>query len=234
MGGFPLIHTAHYNEESANIVVDSIYASVVLRDVIQRHNIRSTDLLERLIHFVFDNVGRIFSAKSISNFLKSENRPVSPNTIYDYMGYLEDAFIIRKVPRYEMAGKRILKTLEKYYVSDISLINATLGYRETAVAGLLENVIYLELLSHDYRVTVGKQGEREIDFIAERRDTMLYIQVSRTLTESETTREREVTPLLEIRDQYPKYIVTMDEPWGSNLEGVQLVNIADFLLMETY
>ena len=175
LGGFPLIHTAQYDETSANIVVGALYSSVVLRDVIQRHNIRSTDLLERLIRYLFDNVGRIFSAKNISDFLKSENRTFSTNTIYEYLGYLEEAFVIHRTPRYDLSGKRILKTLEKYYVSDISLVNATLGYRETAIAGLLENVIFLELLSRDYRVYIGKQGEREIDFIAEKQGEKLYV-----------------------------------------------------------
>ena len=234
LGGFPLIHIAQYDETSANIVVGAVYSSVVLRDVIQRHNIRSTDLLERLIRYLFDNVGRIFSAKNISDFLKGENRSFASNTIYEYLGYLEEAFIIRKAPRYDLAGKRILKTLEKYYISDISLVNATLGYRETAVAGLLENIIYLELLSRDYRVCIGKQGEREIDFIAEKPGEKLYIQVCRTLAGSPDTLIREVTPLLAIKDQFPKYIVTLEEPWGTNQDGVRLISIAEFLLRETW
>lgn len=234
LGGFPMIHTAQYDEESANVAVSGIYASVVLRDVIQRHSIRNADLLERLVMFVFENVGSIFSAKSISDFLKSENRSVAPNTIYEYMGYLEDAFVIRKVPRYDMAGKRVLKTLEKYYVSDVSLIYSVMGYKETKVAGILENVIFLELLSREYTVTIGRQGEREIDFIAEKRGNKVYVQVCRTLSGSPETIEREFTPLLAVRDQYPKYIVTQDEGWGGNLEGVKQMNIADFLLKDTY
>lgn len=232
LGGFPLIHTAQYDETSANIVVGALYSSVVLRDVIQRHNIRSTDLLERLIRYLFDNVGRIFSAKNISDFLKSENRTFSTNTIYEYLGYLEEAFVIHRTPRYDLSGKRILKTLEKYYVSDISLVNATLGYRETAIAGLLENVIFLELLSRDYRVCIGKQGEREIDFIAEKQGEKLYVQVCRTLAGSPETLRREITPLLAAKDQYPKYIVTMDEPWAANQDGVQILSMAEFLLRE--
>ncbi len=234
LGGFPLIHTAQYDEETANIVVESLYASVVLRDVIQRHNIRSTDLLERLILYLFDNTGRIFSAKSISDFLKNENRTLSINTIYDYLSYLEEAFIIRKVPRYDMVGKRILKTLEKYYISDVSLINATLGYRETAVSGILENIVCLELLSRDYHVRVGKQGEKEIDFIAEKKGTKIYIQVSKTIRESESTLQRDISPFMDIKDQYPKYLITLDTPWGDNIEGIHLRHIADFLLDERW
>lgn len=233
MGGFPLIHATNYDEMSAWVVINGIYSSVVLRDVIQRHSIRNTDLLNRLILFLMDNVGNIFSAKSISDFLKSEKREFSSRTIYEYLEMLEGAFVIRKVMRYDIAGKRLLQTYEKYYVSDISLIYASLDKRDTRISGILENIIYLELLSRDYKVTIGKLREKEIDFIAEKNGKKMYIQVSRSILSDETS-AREFQPLLAIRDQYPKYVVTLDTVFGDNIDGVRHINIADFLMMDDY
>lgn len=232
-GGFPILHMAAYSDDSAMLIVNGIYSSVVLRDVIQRHSIRNIDIFERLVRFLLDNVGNIFSAKSISDFLKSENRQITPNTIYEYLNMLEEAFVVRRVSRYDISGKRILKTLEKYYVSDIAFIHSVLGYKDTKMSGVLENIVYLELLSRDFMVTIGKQGEREIDFIAEKQGRKVYVQVARTILADET-RMREFTPLLAVRDQYPKYVVTEDEVFGDNVDGVLHVNIADFLLMEEY
>lgn len=232
-GGFPLLHTAEYDEDANRIIVNGIYSSVILRDVIQRHNLRNTDIFERLVLFLFENVGNIFSAKSVSDYLKNESRSLSQNTIYEYLSMLEEAFVIRKVRRYDLRGKRILKTLEKYYVSDISLITATLGFKDTKISGMLENIVYLELLSRDYRVYIGKIGESEIDFIAEKSGERIYVQVARAI-ESDDTRMREFSPLLAVSDQYPKYVVTMDDFTGGNIEGVKHVHLADFLLADTY
>ena len=232
-GGFPLLHAVPYDEEAGRMVVNGIYDSVILRDVIQRYSLRNAELFERLVLFLFENVGNIFSAKSVSDFLKSQNRQLSVNTVYEYLRMLEEAFVIRRVARYDMAGKRVLKTLEKYYVSDISLISAVLGFRDTKISGMLENIVYLELISRDYAVYIGKSGEKEIDFIAEKNGERIYIQVSRAIL-SDETRDREFSPLLAVRDHYPKYVVTMDEFAGGTIDGVRHVHIADFLLMDAW
>ena len=232
-GGFPILHAVPYDEEAGRIVVSGIYASVILRDVVQRYNLRNTELFERLVLFLFENTGNIFSAKSVSDFLKSQNRQLSVNTIYEYLRMLEDAFVIRRVSRYDMSGKKVLKTMEKYYVSDISLIAAALGFRDTKISGMLENIVYLELISRDYHVYIGKSGEKEIDFIAEKNGELIYIQVARAIL-SDETREREFAPLLAIHNHYPKYVVTMDELTGGTVDGVRHVHIADFLLMDSW
>lgn len=232
-GGFPILHAVPYDEEAGRTVVSGIYASVILRDVVQRYNLRNTELFERLVLFLFENTGNIFSAKSVSDFLKSQNRQLSVNTIYEYLRMLEEAFVIHRVSRYDMAGKRVLKTLEKYYVSDISLISAALGFRDTKISGMLENIVYLELISRDYHVYIGKSGEKEIDFVAEKNGEKIYIQVSRAIL-SDETREREFAPLLAIHNHYPKYVVTMDELAGGTVDGVRHVHIADFLLMDSW
>lgn len=232
-GGFPILHAVPYDEESGRMVVSGIYASVILRDVIQRYSLRNTELFERLVLFLFENTGNIFSAKSVSDFLKSQNRQLSVNTIYEYLRMLEEAFVIRRVSRYDMAGKRILKTMEKYYVSDTSLIFAALGFRDTKISGVLENIVYLELISRDYQVCIGKSGNKEIDFIAEKNGEQVYIQVARAVN-SDETREREFAPLLAVHNHYPKYVVTLDELAGGSVEGVKHVHIADFLLMDIW
>jgi len=232
-GGFPILHAVPYDEEAGRTVVSGIYASVILRDVIQRYNLRNTELFERLVLFLFENTGNIFSAKSVSDFLKSQNRQLSVNTIYEYLRMLEEAFVIHRVSRYDMAGKRVLKTLEKYYVSDISLISAALGFRDTKISGMLENIVYLELISRDYHVYIGKSGEREIDFVAEKNGERIYIQVARAIL-SDETREREFAPLLAVHNHYPKYVVTMDELAGGTVDGIRHVHIADFLLMDSW
>ncbi len=232
-GGFPILHAVPYDEEAGRIVVSGIYASVILRDVIQRYNLRNTELFERLVLFLFENTGNIFSAKSVSDFLKSQNRQLSVNTIYEYLRMLEEAFVIHRVSRYDIAGKRVLKTMEKYYVSDISLISAALGFRDTKISGMLENIVYLELISRDYHVYIGKSGEKEIDFVAEKNGERIYIQVARAII-SDETREREFTPLLAVHNHYPKYVVTMDELAGGTVDGVRHVHIADFLLMDSW
>lgn len=232
-GGFPILHAVPYDEDAGQTVVSGIYASVILRDVVQRYNLRNTELFERLVLFLFENTGNIFSAKSVSDFLKSQNRQLSVNTIYEYLRMLEEAFVIHRVSRYDMAGKRVLKTLEKYYVSDISLISAALGFRDTKISGMLENIVYLELISRDYHVYIGKSGEREIDFVAEKNGERIYIQVARAIL-SDETREREFAPLLAIHNHYPKYVVTMDELAGGTVDGIRHVHIADFLLMDSW
>lgn len=231
LGGFPAIHIAEYTEESAYKIVYDIYSSIILRDTVQRYNIRNVELLERVVRYVFDNIGNTFSGKNVADYFKSQQRKIDINTVYNYLNALEGAYIIYRVPRYDVKGKEILKTQEKYYLSDISLLYATMGYKDRMVSGVLENIVFLELKRRNYAVYTGKSDSREIDFIAEKQGEKLYVQVAYKL-ESRETVDREFSPLLDIKDQYPKYVVTMDDFWKENVGGVQHVHISDFLLME--
>ena len=233
MGGFPVIHTSDYTEETAYKVVYDIYSSVILRDTIQRYKIRDIELLERVIKYAFDNIGNTFSGKNIADYFKSRQRKVDVNTVYNYLTALEAAFIFYRVPRYDIKGKEILKTQEKFYVSDISLIYATMGYRDRLISGVLENLVFLELKRREYQVYVGKINSEEIDFVAEKKGEKIYIQVSYKL-ESEKTLQREFGNLLSIKDQFPKYVVSMDDFWKDSIEGVKHLYIADFLLKEEW
>ena len=231
-GGFPVIHTADYPDESAYKVVYDIYSSVILRDTVQRYKIRDVELLERVIKYAFDNIGNTFSGKNVADYFKSQQRKVDLNTIYNYLNALEGAFILYRVPRYDIKGKEILKTQEKFYVSDISIIYATMGNRDRMIGGILENIVFLELKRRGYSVFVGKSDNGEIDFVAEKQGHKIYIQVAYKLENRETV-AREFGNLLSVGDQYPKYVVTMDEFWKDAIEGVVHLHITDFLLKET-
>ena len=229
MGGFPAVHVANYEYEGIYKLVYDIYSSVILRDTIQRHNIRNVELLERVVKFVFDNIGNRLNAKNIADYFKSQQRKVDINTIYNYLEALQGAFIIQRVPRYDIKGKELLQTNEKYYVSDLSLIYALMGYKDRLIAGALENLVYWELVRRGYEVYVGKQEDKEVDFVALRRDEKMYIQVAYQLA-SQTIVDCEFSPLLAINDHYPKYVVTMDNLWQDNIEGIRHKHIIDFLL----
>jgi len=230
-GGFPVIHTSDYTEESAYRVVYDIYSSVILRDTVQRYKIRDVELLERVIKYAFDNIGNTFSGKNVADYFKSQQRKIDINTVYNYLYALEGAFILYRVPRYDIKGKEILKTQEKFYVSDISIIYATMGNRDRIIGGILENIVFLELKRRGYNVYIGKLENTEIDFVAEKQGKKIYIQVAYKL-ENEQTVEREFNNLLAIEDQYPKYVVTMDEFWGDTIEGVKHLYVTDFLLSD--
>lgn len=230
-GGFPVIHTANYFDETAYKVVYDIYSSVILRDTVQRYKIRDIELLERVIKYAFDNIGNTFSGKNVADFFKSQQRKVDVNTVYNYLNALEGAFVLYRVPRYDIKGKEILKTQEKFYVSDVSIIYALMGYRDRMISGILENIVFLELKRRGYNVYLGKLDTTEIDFVAEKRNQKIYVQVAYKL-ENEQTVSREFGNLLAIDDQYPKYVVTMDEFWKDNIEGIKHLHITDFLLGE--
>jgi predicted AAA+ superfamily ATPase len=233
LGGFPALHTGEYTYETAYRVVFDIYSSVILRDTVQRYNIRDVELLERVVKYVFDNVGNKFSAKNVADYFKNQHRKIDLNTVYNYLNALEGAFIIYKIPRYDVKGKEILKTQEKYFVGDQSLLYAVMGFKDRLISGVLENIVMLELKRRGYRVFVGKSDDKEIDFIGEKNEKKVYVQVAYKMTEQSTI-DREFTPLLEIKDHHPKYVVTMDELWKDNIEGVRQKHIADFLLMEDF
>ena len=233
LGGFPVIHTAVYTTESAYKIVYDIYSSAVLRDTIQRFQIRNVELLERIIRYVFDNIGNSFSAKNIADYFKSQLRKVDINTVYNYLNALESAFIINRVQRYDIKGKEILKTQEKFFLGDISFMYALMGYRDRYIGGILENIVLLDLKSKGYKVFVGKLDTKEIDFIAEKGNEKLYVQVCYLLAE-QTTIDREFGVLKEIRDQYPKYVVSMDPLFEDNIDGIKHIHISDFLKKNEY
>ena len=228
-GGLPGIHIFNYNKEEIYQYLADVYNSILLRDVIARNNIRDIELLERVVLYIMDNIGNTFSAKSISDFLKNQGRKLSIETIYNYLKALENAFIISKVQRYDIKGKNILETQEKYYLSDLGFRHAKLGYQSNDISGYLENIVYLELLRRKYKVNVGKKNNKEIDFIANLRDENLYLQVTYLLASPETI-EREFSPLKAIKDNYPKMVLSMDNLSESNIEGIKRKRIIDFLL----
>lgn len=232
-GGFPVIHTSHYDLDTIYKIIYDIYSSIILRDTVQRYNIREVELLERVIKYIFNNIGNNFSAKNIADYFKSQQRSINLNTIYNYLSALESAFLIYRTQRYDLKGKEILKTQEKYYLSDLSLLYSVMGFRDTMIGGILENIVFLELKRRGFKVYVGKYGVKEIDFIAENRDKKIYVQVAYKL-DTDATIKREFNTLLEIKDQYPKYVVTMDEFWKENIGGVRHYFITDFLLKEEY
>ncbi|MEX2565663.1 MAG: ATP-binding protein [Cyclobacteriaceae bacterium] len=228
-GGFPVIHTLDYDEETAHQVVSDIYDSVILRDTVQRHKIRDIELLNRVIQYTFDNIGNTFSGKNVADYFKSQQRKIDINTVYNYLSALEGAFILYRVSRYDLKGKEILKTQEKFYLADISLLYATMGYRDRVISGVLENLVFLELMRRGFKVFVGKFDQREIDFVAERKEKKVYVQVAYKL-ESKETIEREFSALLPIDDHYPKYVVTMDEFFKDDINGIKHRHISEFLL----
>jgi len=232
-GGFPLIHTAQYSAEAAEKIVFDIYSSVLLHDTVHRFKIREIELLQRVVKYVFDNIGNTFSGKNVADYFKSQQRKIDINTVYNYLSALEAAFVFYRVPRYDIKGKEILKTQEKFYTSDVSLLYALLGYKDSLISGVLENMVFLELLRRNYKVFVGKFDNKEIDFVAEKQGEKIYVQVTYKMDSSKTA-EREFSALLSIKDQYPKYVVSMDDFWKDNIEGVKHFHIADFLLKEQY
>jgi hypothetical protein len=233
LGGFPVIHAADYGTEASYKIIYDIYSSAILRDTVQRFNIRDVELLERVLKFVLDNLGNSFSGKNVADYFKSQQRKIDLNTVYNYLHALESAFIVYRIPRYDLKGKEILKTMEKYYLGDHSLLYAVMGYKDRLISGVLENMVMLELKRRGYQVYVGKLLNKEIDFIAERQSERVYVQVAYRM-EGEKTIEREFNPLLDIKDNHPKYVVTMDETWKDNIEGIRHQHIARFLLLKEY
>jgi len=233
MGGFPAIHLQEYSQDEAYSIVKDIYNSTIFTDIVKRNQIRKVDQLERIVKFSFDNVGRTFSAASIAKYLKNEQRKIDNETVYDYLSKLESAFILHRCSRYDIQGKEILKTQEKFYLADTALRYSILGYTPDSVAAMLENVVYLELMRRGYDVCIGKIGNAEIDFVATKQESKLYIQISERI-EREETEEREYGRLLRISDNYPKYVLRTDEFAGGNYKGIKTMHVADFLLNAEY
>ena len=233
LGGFPATHLQAYSQDEIYTIVRDIYNSTIFSDIVKRNQIRKIDQLERVVKYTFNNVGNTFSAKSISDYLKAEHRAIDNETVYRYLEKLEKAYLLHRCSRYDLQGKEILKTQEKFYLADVALRYSVLGYHTDSVASSLENVVYLELCRRGYTVNVGKTSNGEIDFVAIRQNEKLYVQVTQQIN-SEKTERREYDRLLEIYDNYPKYLLTTDEFAGGNYEGIKTMHIADFLLSEEY
>lgn len=227
-GGLPGIHEMKWDDTALLRYLTDIFNSVLLKDVVKRNKIRDIDLLEKIVLYLMDNVGNTFSAKTISDFLKNQGRKLSTETVYTYIKALESAFLIYKVPRFDIKRKRLLETQEKYFVSDLGLRHATIGYRDNDIGGVLENVVFFELLRRGWSVNIGKQGSCEVDFVATKTDERLYVQVCYVLTEDNTNRE--FNPLEAIDDNYEKIVLSSDSLISFNRNGIKQKNIIDFLL----
>ena len=233
LGGFPATHLRDYSQDEVYTIVRDIYNSTIFSDIVRKNQIRKVDQLERVVKYTFSNVGNTFSAKSISDYLKSEHRKIDNETVYSYLEKLEKAYLLHRCSRYDLQGKEILKTQEKFYLADTALRYSVLGYNPDSVASSLENVVYLELCRRGYEVNIGKTADGEVDFVAQRQGEKLYVQVTQEIR-SEKTERREYDRLLEIKDNYPKYVLRTDEFAGGNYEGIKSMHVADFLLSREY
>lgn len=231
-GGMPYLSNLRYAEEPSRQYLEDLYNSVVLKDIVKRNNVRDIDLLERIIAYITANVGTSFSASSITKFFKSEGRIVSTETVLNYIRYCVDAYLFYKVKRQELQGKQILASNEKYYIADHGIREAVFGGNMRDINLILENIVYMELLRRGYTVTVGKSAEKEVDFVCEKKDQKLYIQVTYILA-SEDTINREFGVYDTIRDNFPKYVISMDE-FDMSRNGIKHRNIKEFLLEDKW
>ena len=227
-GGMPFLHNLDYNFEASMQYLQDLYASIILKDITQRNNIRDTDLLERIINYVIMNIGNTFSATSISKFFKSENRKVATETILNYIKACEEAFLVYRVARNDLLGKKILNVNEKYYIADHGIREAIMENNQKNINQVLENIVYFEMLRRGYNIKIGKVDNFEVDFVCKKNDETIYIQVSYLLA-SEDTKEREFSVLENIKDNYPKYVLSMDE-FDMSRNGIKHVNLIKFLV----
>ena len=234
-GGMPILSEYQFNEARSFQALEGIYSTVALRDVLQRNNQVDQTTLHKLVLFLCSNIGSISSPNNIGNVLSNEGnidvkrKNVAGKTIDKYIDMLRNAFIFYSVGRYDVKGKQLLKTLGKNYIVDLGFRNMLLGYRDADRGHIIENVVFLELIRRDYRVYIGKVGETEVDFIAEKPNEKLYIQVTESMV-SEETRERELRPLRQIKDNYEKIILSMDRNYINSYDGIKSINLIDWLL----
>lgn len=228
-GGFPFL--AKENDDSIiNNYLDSIYNTIVLKDVVKRNSVKDITLLENILKTVFSSIGSLVSANSIAKILHNEGRKITNETVEKYLDMFCNAYIFRKATRYDIKGKSYLKTLNKYYVTDLGLRNNVLGYRQIEVTHALENIIFLELLNRGYKVDIGKNGNHEIDFIARKNEIIEYYQVSFSVNASADTLQRELRPFENVPDFYRKILITMDKDFISDYNGIQKYYAVDWLL----
>ncbi|MED9965710.1 MAG: ATP-binding protein [Blautia sp.] len=232
VGGMPYLANIRYADEPSKQYLHDLFSSVQLKDILKRNKIRDVDLLERIIAYVMANVGNTFSAASLARFLKSEQRTVAPETLLNYIKYCCNAYLFYQVKREDLQGKQILASNEKYYIADHGIREAVFGGNMKQINLTLENIVYLELLRRGYEVTVGRIGDKEIDFVCHKRDEKLYVQVTYLLASDETI-QREFGVYDNIRDNFPKYVVSLDE-FDMSRNGIKHRNIRDFLLAEEW
>jgi predicted AAA+ superfamily ATPase len=230
-GGFPLVALNNFDTHSAYQVVEGIYSSVISRDIAERHEIRNQDLFDRVVKYIIENVGKTFSANTIVSFLKNEKRTISVEAIYNYIKWLTEAFIIYPCSRYDLKGKSVLKTLEKYYLSDISFKYSKQGYNGSMLSSILENIVFLELKRRGYEAYVGKNYTKEIDFVGINLNEKVYIQVCKELPHESN---REIDNLNDISDHYHKYVVTLDKLAKGIENGIEIIYLGDFLLRKQW
>ena len=228
-GGLPYLLNLPLEDETVNEYLKSVYSTIVFRDVVSRYKLRNTLFLEKLIQFLSENIGNLFSAKNISDYLKSQHTTISVNQIQSYTEYLNNAFLIHRVERYDLIGKRVFEIGEKYYFENMGIRNIVVGYRITDKAKILENLVYNHLLYKGYDIKVGYYGDKEIDFIGEKNGEKLYIQVALKI-DSDKTAEREFGNLLKIQDNYPKIVITEDIFNGNSYQGIRHCPIRQFLM----
>ena len=235
-GGMPILREYQFNEARSNQALEGIYSTVVLRDILQRNNQADQEMLQKIMLFLCSNIGSITSPNSIGNALSNEGyiktgkgKNVAGKTVEKYISMLHSAFIFYSVGRYDVKGKQLLKTLEKNYIIDMSFRNMLLGYRDADRGHIIENIVFLELLRRDYRIHIGKVGETEIDFVAEKPNDKLYIQVTESM-QSPETRERELRPLRMIPDNYEKIVLSMDRNYITSYDGIKSLYLIDWLL----
>jgi predicted AAA+ superfamily ATPase len=233
-GGFPLTSISDFSTTASDNIVKDTYESIFFRDTVKRNKIRDTQQLELFIRFMFDNIGNPFSASNISREFENNGIRLDVHRIIQFLDYLERSYLIRRVRRYDLREKRIVGSEDKYYVSDVSLIYALIGYKKTMISAIEENIVYLELLRRDYSVTVGRAPNNgEVDFVAEKGGKKIYVQVTNTISRGETE-EREFSSLESINDNYPKYVVIAEDMWPLDHKGIIHMGLADFLLSDAY
>jgi predicted AAA+ superfamily ATPase len=230
-GGFPGLMELDQKDEARRQYLEALLDSIVLRDVVARHKLRDVDLLRRILLFVADSVGSPVSARSVAAFLKSQRRSVSVESVYNYLDHLSEAFVVDQARVYDVRGKKLLETGGKIYFTDLGLRHALMGYRSSDIGQYLENIVYLDLKQRGWDVRVGRVGEWEVDFVTQKGAEKRYIQVA-YLTPDKETLNRELRPLRAIPDNYPKYLVTMDDIPSSNEEGIHRLSIEQFLLRQ--
>jgi len=228
-GGLPAVHHFAHEAEVVHQYVSSVYNTVLLKDIVRRHEVRNVPLLERIARYLVDNVGRVISAKRIADYVKSQRLRVGVETVQTYLSYFEEAQLAHRARRYDIKGRRQLEIYDKYYLGDIGMRHAVLGFREGELTGVLENVVFLELRRRGYRVHIGKLRELEVDFIAQREKERLYVQVAYLLATPEVI-EREFRALKAIPDNYEKVVLSMDTTFGDDVDGIRRQNLIDFLL----
>ena len=228
-GGLPILHFIDESDEIIYQHLKSIFNTILLKDIVKRYSIRNVSLLEKVGNYLFDNIGNITSTKGIADYLKSQKLNIGMETISNYLFYFTSVFISHKAKRYDLKGKKILETNEKFFVNDHGLRHSVIGFRENDISGILENIVYMELKQRGYDIAIGKLNQKEIDFIATKANKKIYIQVTYLLA-SEDTIKREFTPLMKINDNYPKMVLSLDDFFGDDYNGIIHKNIIDFLL----